>query len=220
MTGPNRSRPDPGLNLADPLSEPTLQRRLRAAYESQGWNRYKFAKALSVAYSTVDAWDEGKAEPKLKNLIDALKLLKGYDLNGLVFGHRGLPEAGTEPRLTDDALRAVLDELGADEDSRAAIGEWQASPRGKFQPWTRSYVLQWLTTHIAARQAGADADAAQREAANAGLNADDLAKAAAMGVQPVTVGALDQFTAPPTPRKRPATKPPSRKLRPPTRKRR
>jgi len=104
-----KTRPDP--NAADPLSEPTVNRRLHAAYLAKGWTRADFARHMGVKYQTVDRWDTGEFNPGLDTLFRAAELV-GYTPTQLLHGRDGSASA-REPVLNDDDMtteeRAALD---------------------------------------------------------------------------------------------------------------
>lgn len=95
----------------DPMGEPTLQRRIWAAYMSRGFSRHKFARALGVHGSTVVTWCTGERDPDLRQLI-AVALLLDYPLEQVVFGRPGQAgaRAVVEGRVppSDETLRAVV----------------------------------------------------------------------------------------------------------------
>src|SRR5262245_33881145 len=127
----------------DPLNEPTVNTRLRAAYRQAGYNRSTWAKALNMSYPGAVKL-EGEGDPKLTTLIRAVEVLreKGcqYTLDEIVFGHFPPRLARTEPELSTDAIKALLFELRADQDSIEALGVHADSPAGRYVRYTRSYV--------------------------------------------------------------------------------
>jgi transcriptional regulator with XRE-family HTH domain len=96
---------------ADPMSEPTLQRRIWAAHISRGFSRHKFARSLGVHGSSVVTWCTGERDPDLRQLI-AVALLLDYPLEQLIFGREGQAgaRAVVEGRVppSDHTLRAVV----------------------------------------------------------------------------------------------------------------
>jgi transcriptional regulator with XRE-family HTH domain len=93
------------------MGEPTLQRRIWAAYMSRGFSRHKFARSLGVHGSTVVTWCTGERDPDLRQLI-AVALLLDYPLEQIVFGRPGQAgaRAVVEGRVppSDETLRAVV----------------------------------------------------------------------------------------------------------------
>lgn len=126
-----------------------------AAYLSKGYKRFSFARALGVSYSTVDAWDTEKAQPSLEMLLYIVKVLE-VPVQNLLFGHSGVPEGSApEHGLTVDAIRALLVELGATPAQKAALAAHQDSAEGRFQVFTREYIVAWLAAYDAAKAAHA-----------------------------------------------------------------
>jgi hypothetical protein len=74
-------------NVLDPLSEPTIGRRLWAAYLRAGYTRASFSRALGVSYPTVDKWDIDRSIIDTVNLMEASQLV-GYTMDELCFGRR------------------------------------------------------------------------------------------------------------------------------------
>jgi transcriptional regulator with XRE-family HTH domain len=92
--------------VADPLSEPTVNRRLHAAYLAKGWTRADFARRMGVKYQTVDRWDTGEFNPGLDTLFRAAELV-GYTPAQLLHGRDGAGHA-REPvvDIADDSMTA------------------------------------------------------------------------------------------------------------------
>lgn len=78
-----KKRPDP--NVANPLAESSVNRRLWAAYLAKGYTRQSWSTLLGVSYTTVDNWDTETSTPGLDFLIKAAPLV-GYSLDELCFG--------------------------------------------------------------------------------------------------------------------------------------
>jgi hypothetical protein len=141
-------------NKLDPLSEPTLNRRVWAAYLRAGFTRASFAAAMGVRYAHVHHWDLGRHVMTLPHLMRAATLV-GMTLDQLAYGHAG---RATPPQpelpLTDDGVRAVLFELNASEKQMTALAEHRASTVGAYQPFTRTYVTSFVSTYQEAIDAG------------------------------------------------------------------
>jgi transcriptional regulator with XRE-family HTH domain len=171
-----KTRPDP--NTEDPLSEPTVGRRIHAAYLRAGYNRHTFAQAMGLTYPAVDQLDKGAAVPKLANLMKASELV-GFTLDELVYGHHPPHARRMEPELTKDAIKSLLQELRADADAIEALGEYERSGAGQYQTYTRSFVAAFVERYGLARREGMDrklaVDAAKVAAANAKANAEAVA---------------------------------------------
>lgn len=173
---PRKTRPDP--NVQDPFGEPTIGRRVWACYLAKGYKRFSFAKALGVSYSTVDAWDCDKSVPSLELLESIVKLLE-VPVQNLIFGHAGAPQGSVHASgLTREARLALLNEIGASPAQRAALAAHEDSIEGRYQLFTREYVIQWLAAYDEARSAGASA----AEAGAAALAPAITARAAAGAV--------------------------------------
>jgi len=80
-------------NAKDPLSEPTLARRIWAAYLSRGWNRAEWARMLGANYNAVQNWDLGKNEMSLHFFSAAVQLL-GYSADELLYGKKSRQKQG------------------------------------------------------------------------------------------------------------------------------
>jgi DNA-binding XRE family transcriptional regulator len=171
-----KTRREPNHN--DPLSEPTLQRRIWAAYLQRGYNRKTWAESLHTSYSAVDAIDTGKVTPKLAMLMKMAKLV-GYSLDELVFG-RDVPPRLSGAELSDAQVRALLLDIGTGTEAADALGQHVASPSGRFMPLTRAYVSAFALAFEAARAEELDPrasiDAAKRAAINAQANAEAVAQ--------------------------------------------
>jgi DNA-binding XRE family transcriptional regulator len=147
---PRKTRPDPLVQ--DPLAESSPQRRVWASYLKAGYTRFGIAKALGVSYSTVDAWDMERSMPTLKMMQDIAELL-GVPIQYLLYGHSGAPDGSVHASaLGRDAVRALLNELGATPQQRHALAQHEESVEGRYQAFTREYVKAWLAAYDAARQ--------------------------------------------------------------------
>lgn len=82
------------------MSERTPERRLWAAYLRAGFNRASFARAIDMAYHTVDAWDRGAATPDLHHFARAAHVV-GYTMDELYFGRGGMHARRLEPPTSD-----------------------------------------------------------------------------------------------------------------------
>ncbi len=185
-------------NAADPLSEPTLNRRLWAAYLRCGHTRASFARVMDVGYNLVQAWDAGRSGISLAHLLQAAEIV-GYTLDELCFGKEGsavLRER--EVRSLDaDGLRLLLDDLQATGDQCAALGELRASPAGSTQRYTPVFVRAFLETFTAwvqdKRLAGLDPAVRRQQAIAYGLgaavNAQARAEAIAAGRKSIAAAA-------------------------------
>lgn len=194
---PRKTRPDP--NIADPLSETSVQRRIWASYRKRGFTRFSFAAELNVPYSTVDNWDNGKSLPSLPLLMRVSELLE-VPINNLCYGHRGGPGDGREAELTQSAVKELLAELGATKEARAAYAAHETSDAGRYQERTRSYIIAWFGAYDAARKNKASHDEAAAEAVTQAMAARSLSGALASGGQRISREELRDALKRPPPR--------------------
>lgn len=87
--GPRPEVPDTEL---DPMREPSMGRRIWAAYLKAGYNRYTFSAQLGVFYSTLQRSDEGMSTLSLA-LVCRASLLLGHSMDDVCFGRGGRPAA-------------------------------------------------------------------------------------------------------------------------------
>jgi DNA-binding XRE family transcriptional regulator len=205
---PRKTRPDP--NVQDPLAETSIQRRVWASYLQCGYTRFGLAKALGVSYSTVDAWDMERSMPTLSMMLDIAELLD-VPLQHLVYGHSGAPDGSAHANaLGREALRALLNELGATTQQKAALAAHEDSVEGRYQTFTREYVTAWLAAYEAARQGNATSSEASAAALAPAITARAVAGAVANGAKTASrddvSAAIQRAQAP-----RPAKKRPKRK---------
>lgn len=178
-----KTRPDP--NVADPLSEPTVQRRLWAAYLRAGFTRGSFARALDVRYATVDSWDTGASMPSDLVVFARAAELVGFSTDELIYGHRAKGTLRLEPELSRDAIKELLTELDATGEQRVAFGEHAAGPAGSFQRFTRTYCSTFVSAYAAAIEGGTKHAAAIEHAMVEATRARATADAVARGAKPV-----------------------------------
>jgi transcriptional regulator with XRE-family HTH domain len=174
----------PRPNSLDPLGEPTLQRRIWAAYLQRGYSRSTFARALGTRIATVVSWDRGDTTPHLAQFARAAELL-GYSMDDLMHGRHKPAVRSAEPALNREQILELLDHVTASTEARAAFGEHSASPSGTYQRFTRRYVLAFVSSYQAAVSAGNAHDKATELAVIEAVNARANADAAAMGARPV-----------------------------------
>lgn len=168
----------------DPLGEPTLNRRLWAAYLRAGYDRAGFAKAMKVRYNNVLNWDHGKFVMSLAHFIRGAGLV-GYSMEELVHGYARSGSSTTAPpvrhedALTADGVRAVLLDARADQAQIKALGEHQESVEGRLQPMTRTYVTTFVNAYAAATKGPGKKShsAAMRHAMTEAVNARALVSA-------------------------------------------
>ena len=97
----------------------TLGDRVAGAREAAGLSQSALARGLGVRLSTVQAWEEDRAEPranKLQMAAGVLNVSVGWLLTGTGDGPDGPPEGrppGTEARAALAELRRLREELGA-----------------------------------------------------------------------------------------------------------
>jgi transcriptional regulator with XRE-family HTH domain len=174
-----KTRPDP--NVQDPIGETTIGRRLWASYMAKGYTRFAFAKTLGVSYSTVDAWDEGRSTPSLDMLLKAIEVLD-VPVAGILYGHDGAPKGSSLAQgLPREGRLALFNELGLSPALRAAFAAHEDSTEGRYQVFTRDYVIQWLAAYEASRANGAPEDEAKAEALKAATTARAVVGAIARG---------------------------------------
>lgn len=188
-----QTRPDP--NVADPLSEPSIHGRIRAAYLAAGFTRSTWADALGLTYQGVDLIDTGKTTPKLATLVKMQTLLleRSYllTLDELVHGRHApkLPHR-SEQELSDVGVKALLMELGVGQDAMEALGVHAASPAGRFVRYTRTYCAAFVERYQLAREEGLDRPLAIEAAKTIAANAQANAEGVAQRVQPVSAPQL------------------------------
>lgn len=188
----------PALNITDPLAETTPQRRLWAAYLRRGLTRAEFQKELAIGYGQIMEWEKGKSLPSLEVFMRAARIV-GYSAEELFFGRAG-NEAGVTPirkrggverRLTNDAIRTLLVEIQASGEQRAAFGVHQESAEGKWQEFTRTYVVTWIGAYAAAKNSGKDDEAAHAAALKEAVTAIGAGDAIARQAKPFDPEAFD-----------------------------
>lgn len=181
-------------DTADPLAHATVQRRLWAAYLRRGYNRSTFAAALGVRMQTVWQWDTEKSIPTLELFKRACELV-GYTMDELAHGHVRSEPRAAEPDLSDAAVKALLDSLGATDAQRNALGEHAASPAARFQRLSRTYVSTFVASYAAAIQVGVRHLNAIATAAIDAANARAAADALALGARPVSPERVEELGA-------------------------
>jgi transcriptional regulator with XRE-family HTH domain len=190
---PPKTRPEP--NRSDPLSEPTMRRRLWAAYLRAGFNRAQFARALGVRYATVQGWDNETATPDLETFARAAKLVE-FTLDELMYGPSRAKASRLEVELARDAIKELLVELDATDTQRVALGEHEMSPAGRYQRFTRTYITAFVAAYDAHTQEGRKHDDAIARAMVEATRERALADAVARGIKPVSGEALEAINAP------------------------
>lgn len=83
-----------------------------------------------------------------------------------------------EPPLTEVEIRALFDALHVDVSARAAFGQHAASPQGRYQSFTASYIEAWCSAYAHARS--------EVDAMRAGVNARSVAEAVRADARPAT----------------------------------
>ena len=152
---------------------------------------------------TVWQWDTERSFPTLELFKRACELV-GYTMDELAHGHVRPEPRAAEPDLSDAAVKALLDSLGATDAQRNALGEHAASPAARFQRLSRTYVSTFVASYAAAIQTGvrhlsaiasAATDAANARAATDAANARAAADALALGARPVSPERIDELGA-------------------------
>lgn len=182
----NRSEP----SRTDPLSEPTVNRRIWGAYLEAGFNRSSWSGALDMSYQGVDLIDSGKVVPLLATLVRMQELIGKYSLDQLVFGHHPPTAKRLEPVLSNEAVTALVYQLRCDQETRAALGEFSDSSEAKYLRLTRTYVTAWTERYASAHAEGLDRKDATAEAVRHAEAMQTKADAVAAGVRPVTPAQL------------------------------
>lgn len=172
----------------NPLAEPTPQRRLWALRIAKGFSRYKFAKLMGVSYSTVDQWDLGSM-PSVEHIAKAAHTFN-VSTDDIIYGAEGRKQRGTDPALSDAEITHVLEELKVPHEPRSALGEYLGSHAARFQTITRLFVIGFVQTYTAAREAGASPSEAREEAADGGFSMQARAQAVSTGGRVVTTAEL------------------------------
>jgi transcriptional regulator with XRE-family HTH domain len=178
-------------NVAEPMREPTLNRRLWALYLRAGYTRGTFAKELNVGYNLVSYWDTGKTTMSLAHLLKACELLR-VTVDSVAFG-RGPVSA--ERSLTHDEIVALLDSVQATDAQCKALAEHSRSDAGHFQRMTPAFVQRFVDAYQHTRDEGQDHDAARTYAAQEASAARDSIDAMAHHYKPVNAKALQQAAA-------------------------
>lgn len=168
-------------NVDDPLSEPTFNRRLWAAYLQAGYSRKSWAKAMGTSYAHANAWDSGKKVHTLA-YAERAAALTGYTVDQLLHGYGAFE--GREHSLSDREILTVLDELKASDDACRAWGKFRRSDVGVAQRSTRSYVVAFVQTYQHARVTKGET-AAVGEAMRVAANARAMVDAAALHPEPI-----------------------------------
>ena len=195
-----KDKPEPPTGH-DPFGEETLQRRIWALRVAKNITRYRFARDVGVAYTTVDQWDRG-AIPELTSIIAAIRVL---NLNGdetlmLLFGRDGRPPAAgydPDPEITDREIVRMLKELDAPDVTRRALGEYRASQAGRYARMTRLVIQGFVQGHSSAIEAGATAEEALQNAVDEGYALRARALAVMSGGKPLTAAELHEHAAEP-----------------------
>lgn len=164
-------------NAADPLSEPTLARRVWAAYLQRGYTRKTFAAAMETTYAVVHGWDHGAQSRgiSLKKLQRASQLL-GYSMDELCFGKQ--TAIGGEPVLTAREIVALVNSLRCDDDTRQAFKE-HLQAEGRYQEPTKIYVHVWISVYRQTRVRGGTKEQASAAALIEAVSAQAMAEVVA-----------------------------------------
>lgn len=172
-------------NQDDPLSEPTFNRRMWAAYLRAGYSRMTWAKAVATSYGNALDWDKGIRTPELGTAARMSELV-GYTLDELIYGHAGsAARRAAELTLTERELAGVLDAVKASDELCQAWGEFRLSPAGVAQRVTRTYVMSWLQAYESARGASQSMKDARATAIRAAANARAIVDAHAAKLKPL-----------------------------------
>lgn len=186
-------------SVSDPLSEPTLNRRVWAAYLAEGYTRASWARALGVGYNLVSNWDGGSTGMSLAHFVKLHTLLAHrFTADQLLHGRRAMP---AEQSLSIDDVRRVLDEIRATPAQCRALGEHESSPAGRMQRYTRTYVARFVQSYEAAVDAGASHASAMARAASDAETEQATVDAADAGRRPLSLELPPPPAAKPKPRK-------------------
>lgn len=172
-------------NVDDPVSEPTVGRRLWAMYLSRGYNRNTWAKMMDVAYLTVDRWDMGTHLPHLDQLKRMSELL-GYSLEEVAYGY-DVPSAGKANPLSLEDKANLLRELRATPDQAKAFSDFDDSPAGRQlhrRPHMRAFIATFIEAYQTSRRTGATHVDAITVAKEVAANARANVEAVAFGAEP------------------------------------
>ncbi len=153
-------------DIAAPLEEPTLNRRLWAAYLRAGFDRASFARAMGVGYNLVQNWDGGKNVITLVHLMRASEIV-GYTLDELVYGSDGgaVHKARETRSLDERGVMAVLDDMHATSEQLRALADMRVSAAGVRQRLTPIFVRTFLQVFAATFESKEVAKVLQAEAA-------------------------------------------------------
>lgn len=186
-----KTRPDP--NVGDPLSEPTVGRRIWATYLALGFNRRTWAEKTGITYQTADNYDTGRTAPSLEHVMLAAQL-SGFTTDQLCWGYNRPHGLRDEQELSREAVKSLLHDLRASDETKEALAMHEQSAAGHYQRFTRSYVGAFCERFSLARREGlgvqAAIDAAKATAANARANAEAVAAKLSAPVSAETLSKL------------------------------
>jgi len=125
---------------SDPMLEPTIGRRVWAAYVRAGYNRHTFAAQLGIYYTTLQRSDAGSSQLTLP-LVMRAALLLGHSMDDLCFGKNGRAAA----RAHVDAS-SVLHAVDVDRwlRVRGSGKAFALTVKGAIARLARPVTLDWL----------------------------------------------------------------------------
>lgn len=165
------------------IDEPNHARRMWGAYLNAGFNRASFARAMEAQYHAVYQWDLGVVVPTLPKVARAAKICR-VSIDAIWFGRDFLTtdRSGGEAELDDSGIKQTLARLRASPDARRALAEHIASPAGRFDLLTGSYVSAFATAYDRVRtQPDMTHEGARAAAAIEAVNAAGIGHAIARG---------------------------------------
>lgn len=168
---------------ADPLAEPTMNRRIWSAYLKRDMTRAKFAREVGVSYSTAFNWDQGEVTPDLKTFLRICTVV-GYTPNEIAYGHNVVP--GEHNAATDEDIQAANHATGAPYEAATMLYDFRQGA-GRLMlmtpTWVRAYFERFKVVFDRTKDNKAQAF---EQALIHAESAEALARATALKVHPVT----------------------------------
>lgn len=136
----------------DPLSEPTLNRRLWAAYLRANYTRRTFSEALGTSYAQLSHWDAGRQTMQLAYVRKAALILC-MSTDDLIFGRDAERPGPYEPpphpqgEVDHAMVRTMLDAMDAAPETRERLALHLESPSGRYQHVTQEYVRRFVQVY-------------------------------------------------------------------------
>jgi hypothetical protein len=169
-------------NAEKPLDEPTVGRRIWAAFLSKRMRQAEFHRALAkrierISPATVDNWLIDKYLPELKTFAEIAEIV-GFSMEELYYGRM---------QLSDEQLRELLTRLRATPEERIAFTEHVQRGLGRHQNITAAYVAGYFASlrEDVSRLPPESAATTEQRATTAAMAAEDASAARAKGFKQV-----------------------------------